>query len=161
MILANSYRKINANSSTKITVSGLSSNTTYYWKVKYAVPNGSIKEGPLSSATTKATLPVYVPVKIPAKQSGVNSIRYQYTNSSGNLANIYAGTSVKTINVKTNTFVTIASYSFTSNDYQSWTGNITSWEITDSVFLPTFYAQLKGTPAYSAYNPTISTITAR
>ena len=150
---------INANSSTTIKVSGLTSNTTYYWKVKYAVPNGSIKEGPLSSVTTKATLPAYVAVEIPVKQSGVNSIKYQYTNSSGNLANIYAGTSVKTINVKTNTFVTVAAQSFTSNDYQSWTGNITSWEITGSISLPPYYAQLKGTPTFSSYSRTTSSIT--
>lgn len=152
---------INANVSTTIKVSGLTSDTTYYWKVAYATPNGSVKEGPLSSATTKATLPVYVAVKIPVKQPGVKSIKYQYTNSSGDLANVYAGTSVKTINVKTNTFVTIAAQSFTSNDYQSWTGNITSWEITGSISLPPYYAQLKGAPAYSAYNSTMSTITAR
>lgn len=150
---------INANSSTTIKVSGLTVNTTYYWKVAYATPNGSIKEGPLSSATTKATLPAYVAVKIPVKQPGVNSIKYQYTNSSGNLANIYAGTSVKTITVKTNTFVTIAAQSFTSNDYQSWTGNITSWEITSSIMLPPYYAQLKGTPTFSSYSRTTSSIT--
>lgn len=152
---------INANSSTTIKASGLTVDTTYYWKVAYATPNDSIKEGPLSTATTKATAPAYVTVTIPAKQSGVSSIRYQYTNANGKLANIHAGTSAQKITVKTNTFVTIAAHSFTSNDYQSWTGNTTSWEITDSVYLPVFYAQLKGTPAYSAYNPTISTITAR
>lgn len=150
---------ISANSSTTIEASGLTVNTTYYWKVRYAVPNDSIKEGPLSSATTKATLPAYVKVTIPAKQSGVNSIRYQYTNSSGNLANTYAGTSAKAITVKTNTFVTIAAHSFTSDDYQSWTGNITSWVITDSIYLPVFYAQLKGTPTFSSYSRTTSSIT--
>lgn len=156
---AASGASINANSSTTITVSGLSVNTTYYWKVKYAVPNGSIKEGPLSTATTKATLPAYVKVTIPAKQSGVSSIRYQYINSSGNSTNAYAGTSAKAITVKTGTFVTIEEQSFTSNDYQSWTGNITRWHITNSVSLPVFYAQLKGTPTFSSYSRTTSSIT--
>ena len=156
---AASGASINANSSTTITVSGLTANTTYYWKVAYATPNGSIKEGPLSSATTKATLPAYVKVTIPAKQSGVSSIRYQYINSSGNSTNAYAGTSAKTITVKTGTFVTIEGQSFTSNDYQSWTGNITRWHITNSVYLPVFYAQLKGTPTFSSYSRTTSSIT--
>lgn len=156
---AASGASINANSSTTITVSGLSVNTTYYWKVSYAVPNGSIKEGPLSSATTKATLPAYARVTIPAKQSGVSSIRYQYINSSGNSTNAYAGTSAKTITVKTGTFVTIEEQSFTSNDYQSWTGNITRWHITAPISLPVFYAQLKGTPTFSSYSRTTSSIT--
>lgn len=156
---AASGASINANSSTTITVSGLSVNTTYYWKVKYVVPHGSIKEGPRSTATTKATLPAYVKVTIPAKQSGVSSIRYQYINSSGNSTNAYAGTSAKTITVKTDTFVTIEEQSFTSNDYQSWTGNITRWHITNSVYLPVFYAQLKGTPTFSSYSRTTSSIT--
>lgn len=150
---------INANSSTTITVSGLSINTTYYWKVSYAVPNDSIKEGPLSSATTKATLPASMLVEIPAKQAGVSKLTYRYKNSSDTWSTVDASSSVKTIRVKTNTIMSIMSYSFTSNDYQSWTGNITSWEITSTTSLPTFYAQLKGTPTFSSYSRTTSSIT--
>lgn len=151
---------LNPNSPTTITASGLSANTTYYWKVAYATPDGSIKEGPLSAATvTRATLPAYVKVTIPAKQSGVSVITYQYTSSTGTSSNINAGTSSQSITVKTSTTVTIKAYSFTSNDYQSWTGNITSWAITAPISLPVFYAQLKGTPTFSSYSSTTSSIT--
>lgn len=151
---------INANSSTTITASGLSANTTYYWKVAYATSDDSIKEGPLSAATvTKATLPAYVKVTIPAKQSGVSAITYQYTSSNGTSSNINAGTSSQSITVKTSTSVTIKAYRFTSNDYQSWTGNITDWAITAPISLPVFYAQLKGTPTFSSYSSTTSSIT--
>lgn len=116
---AASGASINANSSTTITVSGLSLNTTYYWKVKYAVPNGSIKEGPLSSATTKATLPANMLVEIPAKQAGVSKLTYRYKNSSNTWSTVDASSSAKTIRVKTGTIMTIMASSFTSNDYQS------------------------------------------
>lgn len=152
---------INANSSTTITASGLSANTTYYWKVAYATSDGSIKEGPLSTATTKATLPAYVNVTIPAKQSGVSSISYQYTSSTGTVSNISAGTSAKSITVKTGTTVIIKTMTFTSSDYQSWTGNITSWNITAPISLPVFYAQLKGTPTFSSYSSTAVLISVR
>lgn len=156
---AASGASINANSSTTITVSGLSLNTTYYWKVKYAVPNGSIKEGPLSSATTKATLPANMLVEIPAKQAGVSKLTYRYKNSSDTWSTVDASSSAKTIRVKTGTIMTIMASSFTSNDYQSWTGNVTSWEVNDSISLPVFYAQLKGTPTFSSYSRTTSSIT--
>lgn len=150
---------INANSSTTITVSGLSINTTYYWKVSYAVPNDSIKEGPLSSATTKATLPANMLVEIPAKQAGVSKLTYRYKNSSDTWSTVDASSSAKTIRVKTGTIMTIMASSFTSNDYQSWTGNVTSWEVNGSISLPVFYAQLKGTPTFSSYSRTTSSIT--
>lgn len=151
---------IDANSSTTITASGLSANTTYYWKVAYATSDGSIKEGPLSAATvTKATLPAYVKVTIPAKQTGVSQLTYQYENSSGTWSTVDASSYAKTITVKTSTTMIIKTHTLTSSDYQSWTGNVTSWNITAPISLPVVYAQLKGTPTFSSYSSTTSSIT--
>lgn len=143
--------QINGSASIQITATDLSLSTTYYWMAILIDMNGNIQSSPESAVVTQATsAPASVSVEIPAKQPGVSTLTYRYKNSSGTWTTVNAGTSAKTVAVKTNTFMSITASTFTHSDYQAWTDNTTSWNITSSVSLPPYYAQIKGSPVYTS-----------
>lgn len=159
-LVGSTSSSVTAGDDTTITKTGLSANTTYYFKAKYFDINGNIKDGDLSSYTSIKTASDTYTVTIPARKTGIKILTYNYVNASGNTATVNAGTSNVTITVKAGTKVSRAGYTLSNTKYyQFWSGNKSSWTINSNNYtLPAQYAQYKGTPTITSTSTTSSSV---